>query len=160
MKIKYFVIGLCTLGVFSCKETNKKTRIDTEEISFTKEGEVYMLKATGDTITRLDVEVADNNYERQTGLMYRSSLGTNQGMIFIFEKEEPRGFYMKNTNIPLDLVFLDSEKKVVNIAKDAVPQSMETIRSTAPAKYVLEVNAGLSETWNLEAGDKIIFNKQ
>ncbi len=92
--------------------------------------------------------------------MYRNSMEQDQGMLFIFEKEEPRGFYMKNTNIPLDLIFLDSENKIVSISKNAKPKSLETIPSEEPAQYVLEVNAGLSDQWNLTLGDSLILNRE
>ena len=81
-------------------------------------------------------------------------------MLFIFEDEQPRGFYMKNTNIPLDLIFLDGQNKIVGIKQDAKPKSMETILSGVPAQYVLEVNAGLAERWNLSVGDSLILNKE
>jgi len=83
----------------------------------------------------------------------------DQGMLFIFENEEPRGFYMKNTHIPLDLIFLDAQNKIVSITKDAKPESLETIPSNVPAQYVLEINGGLSDQWNLAVGDSLILNR-
>ncbi|WP_037325437.1 DUF192 domain-containing protein [Salinimicrobium terrae] len=144
----------------SCKDNPKTQQQNiSEPISFTKEAEGYLTKATGDTIQHLQLEIADDDYQRETGLMYRETLEQDQGMLFIFEKEEPRGFYMKNTNIPLDLVFLDSENKIVSISKNAQPRSLETITSDVPAQYVLEVNAGLADQWNLMVGDSLILNR-
>lgn len=155
-------ISLLLLGGFfmGCKEKTKAPQeITTAEIEFKKEAEVYLTKASGDTIKHLEIEIADDDYQRETGLMYRQKLEDTHGMLFIFENEEERGFYMKNTQIPLDLIFLDADQEVVSIAPDAKPGSLETIPSGVPAQYVLEVNAGLSEKWNLEVGDKLILNK-
>ncbi len=131
-----------------------------EPIGFTKEAEAYLVKTTGDTIQHLQLEIADDDYQRETGLMYREAMDEDQGMLFIFENEEPRGFYMKNTKIPLDLIFLNSEEKIVSIAKNAQPGNLETIPSQVPAQYVLEVNAGLAHQWNLTVGDSLILNRQ
>ncbi len=154
-------MSLLMIGGFfmGCKEESNKPpkEVTTAPIEFKKEGEVYLTKPSGDTLQHLQVEIADDDYQRETGLMYRTGMKEDQGMLFIFEDEQPRGFYMKNTHIPLDLIFLDSQNKVVSIAENAKPQSMETIPSNVPAQYVLEVNAGLTEHWNLEVGDSLIL---
>lgn len=144
-----------------CKEENKPSKkVTTSSIEFKNEGEVYLLKPSGDTIQHLEIEIADDDYQRETGLMYRPAMKEDRGMLFIFENEQPRGFFMKNTIIPLDLIFLNSNNKIVSISKNAIPQSLETISSKVPAKYVLEINAGLSEKWNLEVGDSLILNSK
>ena len=89
--------------------------------------------------------------------MYRKDMESDQGMLFIFEGEAPRGFYMKNTLIPLDLIFLDSDQKVVSISRNARPEDLETIPSGVPAQYVLEIKAGLADRWNIQEGDSISF---
>ncbi|MFD0977812.1 DUF192 domain-containing protein [Salinimicrobium gaetbulicola] len=156
---KYSLLSLLLLGGFfiGCKEEMKSPgkQVNTQLIEFKKEGEVYLTNTSGDTLAHLEVEIADDTYQRETGLMYRQSLQENRGMLFIFDTEAQRGFYMKNTNIPLDLIFLDSDLKVVSIGKDAKPHSLETIPSNEPAQYVLEVNAGLSDQWKLEPGDRL-----
>ena len=156
--LNLLLFGSLTIG---CKENSgSKKEIASEPISFTKEAEGFLTRSTGDTIQHLQLEIADDDYQRETGLMYRQSMENDQGMLFIFENEEPRGFYMKNTNIPLDLIFLDSQNKIVSISKNAQPKSLETIPSQVPAQYVLEVNAGLSDQWNLVVGDSLILNKE
>lgn len=143
-----------------CKDKPEATKeIATEPVTFKQEAEAYLVKPEGDTIRHLKLEIADDDYQRETGLMYRQSMEADQGMLFIFENEEPRGFYMKNTYIPLDLIFLDSQNKIVSIAKDAKPESLETIPSNVPAQYVLEINGGLSDQWNLVVGDSLILNR-
>lgn len=156
-------LSLLIIGGFflSCKEDKKSTRqVTTAPIEFKKEAEVYLVRTSGDTLQHLDIEIADDDYQRETGLMYRTTLEKNHGMLFIFENEQPRSFYMKNTNIPLDLIFLNADNKIVSIRKNAKPQSTQTIESEVPAQYVLEINAGLSEEWNLKAGDSLILNRE
>ena len=151
---------ICSSFLTGCKEKPRTTKeITSEPISFTREAEAYLVKPGGDTVQHLELEIADDDYQRETGLMYRSSMEPDQGMLFIFENEQPRGFYMKNTHIPLDLIFLNSQNKIVSIAKDAQPESLETIPSNAPAQYVLEINGGLSDQWNLAVGDSLIFHR-
>ena len=146
--------GVFCLMTFSCKEKNQSTPVKSVTISFKKEGELTLKKAASDSIiATLDIEISDDDYSTQTGLMYRKSMKNNQGMLFIFPEAEYRNFYMKNTEIPLDIIYLSEEKHIVSIQKNAKPMDETSLPSEAPAKYVLEVNAGLSDTWNLEKGD-------
>ena len=143
-----------------CKDKPEAAKeITTEPVTFKQEAEAYLVKSAGDTIQHLKLEIADDDYQRETGLMYRQSMEADQGMLFIFDNEQPRGFYMKNTHIPLDLIFLDAQNKIVSITKDAKPESLETIPSNVPAQYVLEINGGLSDQWNLAVGDSLILNR-
>ncbi|MGY0391915.1 DUF192 domain-containing protein [Bizionia sp. KMM 8389] len=162
MKYTYFkTIGLATVLGFSivstaCKEEPKKTK--QAKVSFKKEGELTLLKQANDSvIAKLDIEIADNEFETQTGLMYRESMKTNRGMLFIFPNEQPRSFYMKNTRIPLDLIYLDSQKTIVSFQENAQPFDESSLPSYEAAKYVLEVNSGLVAKWQLAVGDKMTF---
>jgi len=83
----------------------------------------------------------------------------NRGMLFIFAREARKSFYMKNTEFPLDIIYVNSDLKVVNIQKNTKPFDESSIPSQAPAKYALEVNAGLSDQWGLEVGDIISFHR-
>jgi len=143
------------LGFQSCNE-KKNEKVLTKEVTFTKEGELLLKKSSSDSVlATLDLELAQSNYETQIGLMYRHSMKDHQSMLFIFDKEESRSFYMKNTEFPLDIIFINSKKEIVSIQKDAKPFDKSSLPSSAPAKYVLEVNAGLSDLWGLEVGDLI-----
>jgi len=110
----------------------------------------------------LTVEVADNFLQRSKGLMYREELGYVDGMIFKYDEEKERVFWMKNTYIPLDIIFIDSEKQIVNI-EEAEPEpntsrsDLELYRSERASKYVLEVEKGFSEKNNLTEGDRMVF---
>ncbi len=128
------------------------------EIKFKKEGELRLLKASNDSlVATLDIEIADDDYQTQTGLMYRKSMAANHGMLFIFSDTDYRSFYMKNTEIPLDIIYISEDRTIVSIQKNAKPMDETSLPSEGPAKYVLEVNAGLSDEWQLIKGDKIEF---
>lgn len=159
--LKLFVIssfGISCFSSISCKEKNQNTTVKSATISFKKEGELKINKATTDSIiTTLNIEIADDDYSTQTGLMYRKSMESNQGMLFIFPDSDYRSFYMKNTEISLDIIYISQDKQIVSIQKNAKPMDETSLPSEAPAKYVLEVNAGLSDTWGLEKGDTIEY---
>jgi uncharacterized membrane protein (UPF0127 family) len=155
----FLFFGSVALQLWSCKEEQKYSEVKQVEVTFKKEGELQLKKAITDSLlTSLDIEIADDEYSTQTGLMYRSSMDNNQGMLFIFPDTNNRSFYMKNTQIPLDIIFISENKTIVSIQKNAEPMNETSLPSEAPAKYVLEVNAGLSDTWSLEKGDIIEFS--
>ncbi len=154
LRIITLLIGLVFFSE-SCKEKTESTSL-TREVTFKKEGELQLMKTQNDSvIASLDIEIADDEYEIQTGLMYRKSMQDDRGMLFVFDDERPRSFYMKNTEFALDIIFLNSKNEVVSIQKNAKPLDHASLSSNAPASFVLEVNAGLSERWTLETGDKM-----
>lgn len=155
-KIVVAALAAIMLQSFSCKDGGAK--VLTKEVTFTKEGELTLKKAETDSvIAQLNIEFARTDYETQTGLMYRKSMQDDRGMLFIFDDEIRRSFYMKNTEFSLDIIYLDGNGKVVSVQKNAVPFDKSPLPSEAPAKYVLEVNSGLSDRWGLEAGDVMEF---
>lgn len=157
-KRKFLTIALITTIMFSCGDEPKETTIETPEIEFKKEGELALLKA-GDTIKKLDIEIADSQYEWETGLMYRRSMEENQGMLFIYPGEAPRSFYMKNTYISLDIIYFNKDSTVVSFQEKATPLDKTALPSEKPAQFILELNAGKVKEWNIEVGDKIDFHK-
>lgn len=157
------MIALALLGMMlqsnGCKDSSSN-KVLTKEVTFTKEGELTLKKATTDSIiAKLDIEFAATEYETQTGLMYRKSMQKDRGMLFIFSDEIQRAFYMKNTEFALDIIYIDGDKNIVSIQKNAKPYDKSSLPSGAPAKYVLEINAGLSDMWGLEAGDVVEFTR-
>lgn len=108
----------------------------------------------------IELELAKTQSQHMIGLMNRTSMDLNKGMLFIFEKEEPRSFWMKDTLISLDIIFLDKDFKVVKIHKSTLPNQTEQIYySQAPAMYVIELNSGASNTYLINESDilKILF---
>ncbi|MFD0965071.1 DUF192 domain-containing protein [Pseudofulvibacter geojedonensis] len=160
MNYKSILISLLTVGTISCKkDTTTKNNVKPPEIVFKHEANLSILDSLKTTKIDLEIEIADNDFEHQTGLMYRKKMELNRGMLFVFDKSEMKSFYMKNTLIPLDIIFIDYNKQIINIVKEAKPLKEESIYSESPAYYVLEVNAGMSDKWNLNKGDYISFTK-
>ena len=125
---------------------------------FTKEGVLsFVDQETGTNIRTIDIEVKDNDYERAEGMMWRKSMEDTQGMLFIMEGLEPRSFWMRNTYIPLDIIFVDENNAIVNIRENAPPQTLDPQTSTGPAKYVVEVIGGFCAQFGISAGDRIDF---
>ncbi|MCF7567727.1 DUF192 domain-containing protein [Sabulilitoribacter arenilitoris] len=154
--LKLFSLILITISITACK--NDKKVIKQTKVIFTKEGDLTLFKTTTDsTQIVIDIEIADTEYETQTGLMYRNSMQNNQGMLFVFNDVSERSFYMKNTKIPLDIIFINDNNTIVSFQKNAKPLDESSLPSNAPAKYVLEVNAGLVDTWKLSVGDSISY---
>ncbi|HET6528004.1 MAG TPA: DUF192 domain-containing protein [Balneolaceae bacterium] len=108
--------------------------------------------AEGDTVSTIEVAVADDNQERSQGLMDVRELGESKGMLFIFENEQPRSFWMANTPLPLDIIFVNAEGEIVRIQHSAEPFSQENYVSGEPAKYVIEVNAGYAIAHDIKEG--------
>lgn len=109
---------------------------------------------------RFVVEVATTPEGRAKGLMFRRELAPDAGMLFDFGKPEMVVMWMKNTLLPLDMLFVAEGGKVVNIAERTVPGSLAPVSSEAPVKFVLEVNGGTAQRLHLKAGDRIIKGLQ
>ena len=126
--------------------------------SFRKDGDLTIYLSQKNSEIKLDVEVVKNDEERMRGLMYRHYLPDSAGMLFIFPIEELRSFWMKDTFISLDIIYINSKKEIISIQKYTQPKSTYSIPSEKPARYVLEVNAGFSDKYGISTGDKIEFS--
>jgi uncharacterized membrane protein (UPF0127 family) len=113
----------------------------TEEVISEVQGKEIVLEGTFGTI-QFVVEIADTSEKREQGLMNRKNLAPHHGMLFIFDTTERHAFWMKNTYIPLDLVFFDEAFKVVGIIENATPMSNTLLRIDKNSRYVLEIPAG------------------
>jgi uncharacterized membrane protein (UPF0127 family) len=103
----------------------------------------------------IELELALTNAERERGLMYRRELSADSGMLFVWEKEDLRSFWMRNTCIPLDMLFIDAQNRIVGILEQ-VPVLSEQGRSVpCPARFVLEVNAGFCRSHGIRPGQHI-----
>jgi uncharacterized protein len=115
-----------------------------------------VIDASGGEKVEVRVEVADNIFERARGLMYRTALGVNRGMLFVYPEEQRLSFWMKNTLIPLSIAFIDSERRIVDI-QDMKPLDDEppSYVSADPAQYALEVNQGFFDERGVKVGDRV-----
>jgi len=115
---------------------------------------VEIVSSTG--VHAFNVELATTDQERERGLMYRKELPQGQGMLFDFFTDQPVSFWMHNTYISLDLMFIRSDGRIMRIAESAEPMSDNLIPSGAPVRAVLEVIAGTARELGIKAGDKVI----
>ena len=106
-----------------------------------------------------NVEVAKTIEERRIGLMYRKKLLNNEGMLFIFPREKIIKLWMKNTYIPLDVIFISENKVIVDIKKNMEKLSETIVKSKVKSRYALEFNAGLINKLDIKIGDKVLFNE-
>ena len=115
-----------------------------------------VIDASGGKKVKVRVEVADNIFERARGLMYRTALGVNRGMLFVYPKEQRLSFWMKNTPIPLSVAFIDSKRRIIDI-QDMKPLDDEppSYVSAEPARYALEVNQGFFGGRGVRVGDRV-----
>jgi uncharacterized membrane protein (UPF0127 family) len=104
---------------------------------------------------RFSVEIADDNRERAKGLMFRRVMRDNEGMLFDFKQEQPATFWMRNTYISLDMLFIKADGTIESIARRATPLSEKTIPSKGPVRFVLEINGGLADRLGIAPGDRV-----
>ena len=152
-------LGYLILPYLRSKPTPPAATTAPESVSapaFVKEGEVTFLSG-GKEIKKIDVEIAENDAERAKGLMYRSYMPDSVGMLFIFQDVQPQSFWMKNTHISLDIIYVGPDKKIVSIQKNARPFSEENLPSYGDVQYVVEVNAGYTDLHGIKVGDSIQF---
>lgn len=126
---------------------------------FQKEGILHFISAEGDTLRTIEIEIADTESERTIGMMHRRSMPDTQGMLFIFEEEERRSFWMRNTLIGLDILYIRANGEIESIAKYAVPLDERSIPSKGPALYVLEVFEGFCDRHGVKEGGRVAFER-
>lgn len=133
--MKKLVFILAVLTFFSCKQSEYITIVD----------------RNGNELAKVNVEIANTNQLRQTGLMYREKLDKNSGMLFVFEQEQILSFWMKNTYIALDIAYISKDFQIIDIFP-LTPLSQKSVISSDLAKYALEVNAGFYRNNNINIG--------
>ena len=130
------------------------------EAQFLKEVNIFIENKLNKNKEFFLVELAKNKFEKQKGLQCKKHLDKNKGMMFVWLNEDYRNFWMKNTNIPLDLIFINSKLKIVDVFFNALPLSESKIKSKKKAQYVLELNAGIFKKLGFNLGDRISFKKK
>lgn len=126
---------------------------------FRKDGVLKFIGKDNQPIVAIDIEIADNEDSRMQGLMYRFSLPETSGMLFIFPYEEMKSFWMKNTRLSLDIIYVDADLEIVSIHTFTQPYSTLSIPSNAPAMYVVEVIAGFTQKHGIVPGNRIEFSR-
>ncbi len=156
MRSRFLPVFLLLLLPFGC--TSEESGSEPEEISF-QEGTLAFVQPSGDTLTSIDIAIADSDPERKRGLMRQRSLGYDRGMLFIFDTVDEGGMWMRNTPLPLDIVFVAPDSQVINVARGTTPFSDETIKPEAPRKFVVEVRAGFADRFGLTDSTRIRWTR-
>jgi len=122
-------------------------------------GSVTFYNTQSDSLTTIEVAVAESEEDRNMGLMDVNDLPEDRGMLFIFEEPQPLSFWMANTPLPLDIIFVDGQKKIVRIHHDTEPFSQKQYSSGTDAQYVVETNGGFCVSHDIQEGGRISFEK-
>jgi len=104
---------------------------------------------------RFKVEVATSPQQVEQGLMFRRQMAADAGMLFLFERPDPAVFWMKNTFIPLDMIFIGTDGRILNIAERTIPLSETPVHAAGPTMAVLEVNGGTASRLGIRPGDRV-----
>ena len=128
-------------------------------IPFRPDGTLHILQES-DTLRTITVEIADTDSSRARGLMERTELPNDSGMLFLFEEERPQSFWMANTPLALDIIFADADRRIVSMTKYTTPYSQEQVTSGVPAQYVLEVPAGYADRIGIIEGQRLVWTRQ
>ena len=151
---RLYFLGVAVLGVLQAAAYGQAP-----VPAFRKDAELVFVSARGVTLARIDVEIAERATDRMRGLMFRERMDENQGMLFVFPAEEPLSFWMKDTPLPLDIIFLGADRTIVTIRENTVPFSEASVPSDRPAQYVVEVNAGFAARHRLAPGDRVFWQR-
>jgi uncharacterized protein len=133
--------------------------VEDDSVPFVSEGSLQFVQPGGAVISNLEIEIADDEAQRTTGLMYRNGMEPNRGMLFIFDDNQPRSFWMRNTRFPLDMIFVGADSTVVTVRSHTVPLTDDGVGSDAPAKFVVEVNAGYAARLGIYPGARIRYQR-
>jgi uncharacterized protein len=145
----YTFIGLIVLLFLgACGQEEYAALPPDETIPFRQDGTLTFLQSGNEVIT-ISIEIADNDSAQARGLMQRTSLPDSSGMLFIFDREEERNFWMANTPLSLDIFFVNADSEIVSIAKYTTPFSSRSIPSGQPAQYVIETEAGFADRYGI-----------
>ena len=153
------ILALLLLGGCGRETKEEPERDETaSSIPFRKDGTLTFLR-DGAPVATIDIEIAETDSARARGLMQRTSLPEQSGMLFLFNREEMQSFWMANTPLALDIMFVDADSQIVDIARYTRPFSSSSIASESPARYVVEVPAGFSDRYGIAESDRVTWRR-
>jgi uncharacterized protein len=148
------LLFLLSINLLSCKSSESGTTEQTKP-QFRHDGYLEIHSESGEFKATFDIEIVTKENELARGLMFRESMEPNQGMLFVFEFVDYHSFWMQNTYLSLDMLFIDQNDTIVSIAPNTTPYSEEQIYPDKPNKYVLEILAGTANRLNIKETDKV-----
>jgi len=158
MILVFFFFEILLLS--ACTYNNQTLQVNQPPASIRKDGTLDFVHL-GETIkASIAIEIADTPETQMKGLMGRGALDDSSGMLFVFESIEPQKFWMKNTPVPLDIIFVGEDGCIVNIVESATPMSNKIYRSSGPVKYVVEVRAGFAKRFQLDTDTCIRWQRR
>jgi uncharacterized membrane protein (UPF0127 family) len=157
--ISFTVIVIALVIIFMPKKIENHASASTDATMFKKQGELTLTNSNGKPIVSIDIEIADDDTKREVGMMGRPVMEERQGMLFIFEEEQLASFWMRNTILSLDMIFINKQGKIVTIHKNTKPFSDDSYSATAMTLFVLEVNVGFTDKYGIKEGDMVSWKR-
>lgn len=166
----YLGVGLVALGLVAYMFMPKGNTISSEKLNqvpaqqytvpFKKEGSLtFFDENSNEAIKTIDLEIADTEERITRGLMHRPNMPDTEGMLFVFPDMAPRSFWMRNTLVSLDIIFVDNFNQIVSIQEKTTPRSEQSLPSGKPAQYVVEVLGGFCEKYGVQVGDRVSYTR-
>ena len=156
IRVKYFSFGLLLAAALVCAGLFHVELSRADDVTFSR-GSVSIDTSTG--VELFDVEIAITSQQRGRGLMERDFLARDEGMLFLYDTERMVSMWMKNTLIPLDMLFVDDDGIVRHIARETEPLSLDVISSTVPVIAVLEIPGGVAQDLGIAVGDRVAYER-
>lgn len=157
--IMILVAFTVTMLVIFLPEDEAQTSTKPLRLTFLKQGNAVILAPDGKQKAAFDIELADTPETQKNGLMYRDNMQDNQGMLFTYKTADQMNFWMKNTYLPLDIIFFLPDSTIYKVYPDNVPFTETSISPFEKCLYALEINAGLAKANNLQPGDKLNWKR-
>ena len=157
---KLVIVVAAAIALSSSVGCSKQENKETRSLEFRADGELAFRTEDGGLLTRIAIEIADSEEAQAIGLMGRTSLPARGGMLFPYDEEDMRSFWMKNTPLPLDIIFIREDSTIANIVARTRPFSEDQIKSTEPAIAVLEVRAGFTDQYGINTSSRIEWKRR
>ena len=153
------LILLAAFLLSGCGSPERDSSVDQKDRSIRVDGTLEFYRPDHSVIQSIQIEISETPEAHAKGLMGRRVLELNEGMLFVYQSAEPQTFWMHNTPLSLDMIFVDEKGRVVNIAKRTTPMSDQTYSSKGPVQSVVEVRAGFTDHFGIDEGTRIRWRR-
>lgn len=157
-RVLTIIMLLVAITLCACKKP-EPVKENTQRYTFRKDGKLSILSPQGEAKASFEIEIAETENTLKQGLKYRETMQPDQAMLFIFDGRQPYGFWMQDTYLPLDMLFIDEEGRIFQIEEHTKPFNEEMIEAEGFNKYTLEVLAGTCKRLGIEVGDSIKWER-